>query len=423
MKYRRIKGTQDILPDMIGQWQYVEKMIRHCMDFFNYNEMRTPVFELTEVFARGIGQLTDIVSKEMYTFQDKGKKSITLKPEMTAPVIRAFLENNMGNTSPLNKIYYITPLFRQENPQAGRLRQFHQFGAEAIGSDAPELDAELIILAMYIYNQLDISNLNLKLNCVGDPDSRKIYIVKLKEYFKPLLGQYCHDCNTRYNSNPLRILDCKKKNCIELNKNAPIIMDFLNDRSRIHFERVTSILKDNAISFEIQPYLVRGLDYYTDTVFEITSENLGSQDAICGGGRYDLLAEQFGGSPTPAIGFASGIERLLMVMQAQDKLKTDTHHLDVYICTMGDKASQLSMTWLYDLRKLGFKVDRDFLNRSVKAQMRDAHRQKAKIVLLMGDNEIENMSFSVKDMESGEQSEINFSDIKKYLSNYLKTHK
>jgi histidyl-tRNA synthetase len=422
MKYKRLKGTQDILPDMISQWQYIEKTIRQCMDLFNFKEMRTPVFELTEVFARGIGQLTDIVSKEMYTFQDKGKKSITLKPEMTAPVMRAYIENNMNNIAPLNKIYYISPLFRQENPQAGRQRQFHQFGAEAIGSDAPELDMELIMLVMYIYNQLGISNLSLKLNSVGDPESREIYVKELKNYFKPLLKQYCHDCNTRYKSNPLRILDCKNKVCIELNKNAPKMMDFLNERSNAHFEKVQLLLKDNDINFEIEPYLVRGLDYYTDTVFEITSEHLGSQDAICGGGRYDLLAEQFGATPTPGIGFASGIERLLRVMKAQDKLQKDENPLDVYICTMGENASYISMKWLYKLRNLGFRVDRDFLNRSVKSQMRDAHRQSAKMVFLVGDTEIENKSFSVKDMESGTQSEINFKDIEKYLRSYLKTH-
>lgn len=421
MKYRRIKGTQDILPDMVSQWQYVENMIRQCMDLFNYQEMRTPVFELTEVFARGIGQQTDIVSKEMYSFQDKGKKNITLKPEMTAPVMRAYLENNMSNMAALNKIYYISPLFRQENPQAGRLRQFHQFGAEAIGSNAPELDAELIMLAMYINDQLGISNLKLKVNSVGDPDSREIYILELKNYFKPFLKQYCHDCNSRYKSNPLRILDCKNKTCKELNKNVPKLVDFLNERSSKHFGMVKSLLEDNHIDYEIEPYLVRGLDYYTDTVFEITSENLGSQDAICGGGRYDLLSEQFGGPPTPAIGFASGIERLLLVMQAQDKLNNDENFLDVYICTMGEKASHISMTWLQKLRKLGLRVDRDFLKRSVKAQMRDAHRQNAKIVLLLGDNEIENKSFSVKDMDSGKQSEISLKDIEKYLRNHLKT--
>ncbi len=421
MKYRRIKGTQDILPDMVSQWQYVENMIRQCMDLFNYQEMRTPVFELTEVFARGIGQLTDIVSKEMYSFQDKGKKNITLKPEMTAPVMRAYLENNMSNMAALNKIYYISPLFRQENPQAGRLRQFHQFGAEAIGSNAPELDAELIMLAMYINDQLGISNLKLKVNSVGDPDSREIYILELKNYFKPFLKQYCHDCNSRYKSNPLRILDCKNKTCKELNKNVPKLVDFLNERSSKHFGMVKSLLEDNHIDYEIEPYLVRGLDYYTDTVFEITSENLGSQDAVCGGGRYDLLSEQFGGPPTPAIGFAAGIERLLLVMQAQDKLNNDENFLDVYICTMGEKASHISMTWLQKLRKLGLRVDRDFLKRSVKAQMRDAHRQNAKIVLLLGDNEIENKSFSVKDMDSGKQSEISLKDIEKYLRNHLKT--
>ena len=420
MKYKRIKGTQDLLPDVIGQWQYVENMVRQCMDLFNYHEMRTPVFELTEVFARGIGQLTDIVSKEMYSFQDKGKKYITLKPEMTAPVMRAYLENNMSNMASLNKIYYISPLFRQENPQAGRLRQFHQFGAEAIGSNSPELDAELIMLAMYIYDQFGISNLKLKVNSVGDPDSREIYVVELKNYFKPLLKQYCHDCNSRYKSNPLRILDCKNKTCKELNKKVPKLIDFLNERSSKHFEMVKSLLEDNHIDYEIEPYLVRGLDYYTDTVFEITSENLGSQDAVCGGGRYDLLSEQFGGPPTPAIGFAAGIERLLLVMQAQDILNSDENPLDVYICAMGEKASHISMTWLQKLRKLGLRVDRDFLNRSVKAQMRDAHRQNANIVLLLGDNEIENKSFSVKDMDSGKQSEISFKDIEKYLINHLK---
>jgi histidyl-tRNA synthetase len=421
MKYRRIKGTQDLLPDIIGQWQYVEDKIRQSMDLYNYKEIRTPVFELTEVFARGIGQLTDIVSKEMYTFQDKGKKNISLKPEMTAPVMRAYLENNMNNISPLNKIYYISPLFRQENPQAGRYRQFHQFGAEAIGSNAPELDTELIMLTIYIYEQLDISDLKLKINSVGDPDTRKIYMKQLKIYFKPHLKQYCHTCNSRYDTNPLRILDCKNKTCQELNKNAPKLIDYLNDKSSLHFETVISLLKANEIDHEIEPHLVRGLDYYTDTVFEITSENLGSQDAICGGGRYDLLSEQFGGPPTPAIGFASGIERLLMVMQAQDKLENMNAPLDVYICSIGDKASNISMTWLQKLRNLGLRVDRDFMTRSIKSQLRDAHRQNTKIVLLLGDNEIEKESFSVKDMDSGDQSEISFREIEKYLLNNLKT--
>jgi histidyl-tRNA synthetase len=276
---------------------------------------------------------------------------------------------------------------------------------------------------MFIYSKLEISNLSLKLNSVGDPESRANYITELKKYFKPLLKQYCNDCNTRYRSNPLRILDCKKKDCRELNKNAPKLLNYLNAESSAHFEKVKSILHDNDIKFEIEPYLVRGLDYYTDTVFEITSGDIGSQDAICGGGRYDLLAEQFGGPKTPATGFASGIERLLMVIQAQDKMKYDSNPLDIYICTMGEKASPITMTWLNKLRKIGLRVDRDFLNRSIKAQMRDAHRQNAKIVLLLGENEIESQSFSVKDMDSGEQSDISFDKIEKYLSDYIKSHK
>lgn len=419
MRYRRIKGTQDILPDMTPVWQYVEDTIRQCMTTYNYAEMRTPVFEQTDVFARGIGQLTDIVSKEMYTFLDKGKKSLTLKPEMTAPIMRAYLENNMANRSPLTKIYYIAPLFRQENPQAGRLRQFNQFGAEAIGAFSAELDTELIMLAMYIYNKLGLKNLNLKLNSVGDPRSRETYKEKLKAYFKPLLEQYCRDCNNRFHSNPLRILDCKNESCKKLNLNAPKLLDYLSDQSIDHFQKVQNQLTDNGITYEIEPYLVRGLDYYTDTVFEITSENLGSQDAICGGGRYDLLADQFGGPPTPAIGFASGIERLLLVMEAQQRTALKKDVLDVYLCVLGESAAKKSTFWLQKLRDIGIKTDRDYLNRSIKAQMRDANRQQAKIVLIMGDNELEKEVFSVKDMADGIQLEINHKDIMTYLKKYF----
>ncbi len=419
MKYSRIKGTQDILPDSTPYWQYVENVIHRCMGIFNYKEIRTPVFEQTEVFARGIGQLTDIVSKEMYTFQDKGKKSLTLKPEMTAAVMRAYLENNMANQAPLSKIYYISSLFRQENPQAGRLRQFHQFGAEAIGMNSPELDAELIMLAMYIYEELGVTNLKLKINSVGDPASREVYRKELKKYFRPLLRQYCDDCNKRFQQNPLRILDCKNRNCRYLNRNAPMLIDYLSQESKQHFEKVRQLLKDNLIDFEIEPYLVRGLDYYTDTVFEITSQNLGSQDAICGGGRYDLLAEQFGGSNTPAVGFASGIERLLMVIHAQKSMELEENALDIYVCVLGEKSSEMAVKWLQKLRKMGLKTDRDFLNRSVKAQMRDANRQQAKMVFFLGDNELQNQMFSIKDMKSGDQTDIRFDDIPAFLKDHF----
>jgi histidyl-tRNA synthetase len=420
MKYTRIKGTQDILPSMTPTWQYIEDTIRKCMQIFNYKEIRTPIFEQTEVFARGIGQLTDIVSKEMYTFQDKGKKYLTLKPEMTAPVIRAYLENNLGNQAPSNKLYYLSPLFRQENPQAGRLRQFHQFGAEAIGPNSPELDSEIIMLAMYIYNILGIADLKLKINSVGSPENREQYTKELKNYFKPLLKHYCADCQDRFKLNPLRILDCKNKSCRKLNKNAPRLINYLSDTSRENFEKVQNLLRVNGLDFETDPYLVRGLDYYTDLVFEITSGDLGSQDAICGGGRYDLLAEQFDGPRTPAVGFASGIERLLLIMQAQGKLDIEENGLDIYICVLGNKASIESMSWVQHLRNYGLTVDRDYLNRSVKAQMREANRQKAKIVLLLGDNELANQKFSVKDMQKGTQSELGFKNIDSFLKKHFK---
>jgi histidyl-tRNA synthetase len=420
MKYTRIKGTQDILPSMTPAWQYVEDTIRKCMHIFNYEEIRTPIFEQTEVFARGIGQLTDIVSKEMYTFQDKGKKNLTLKPEMTAPVIRAYLENNLGNQAPSNKLYYISPLFRQENPQAGRLRQFHQFGAEAIGPNSPELDTEIIMLALYIYNRLGISDLKLKINSVGSPESREQYKKELKKYFKPLLEQYCAECQNRLKLNPLRILDCKNPSCQKLNKNAPRLITFLSEASRETFDKVQHLLEVNGLDFEIDPYLVRGLDYYTDLVFEITSGDLGSQDAICGGGRYDLLAEQLDGSQTPAVGFASGIERLLLVMQAQGKLEIEQGGLDIYICVIGNKASVEAMTWVQKLRNYGLTVDRDYLSRSVKAQMREANRQKAGLVFLLGENELANKQFSVKDMKTGAQSDLSFNHIDSFLKKHFK---
>jgi histidyl-tRNA synthetase len=420
MKYQRLKGTQDILPDTSILWQSVEKTIRETMNLYNYSEIRTPVFEQTPLFTRGIGQQTDIVSKEMYTFQDKGKKSLTLKPEMTAPVMRAYLENNLGGQTALTKLFYISPLFRQENPQAGRLRQFHQFGAEAIGVKSPHLDAEIIMLAMLVYERLGITNLNVKINSIGTLNSRQSYITALKKYFKPLLAKYCKDCNHRFHTNPLRILDCKNNLCQQLNQQAPKMLDFLEQESRDHFRLVINLLNESQIDFKIEPYLVRGLDYYTDTVFEITSVNLGSQDALCGGGRYDMLAEQFGGTHTPAVGFASGIERLLMVLEAQGLQKPELNALDIFLCLLGEDVTTVGMYWTQRLRISGYKVDRDYQHRSLKAQMREANRQQAKIVLILGENELTKQCFSVKDMQAGAQTEIGFNDILIYLKSHLR---
>jgi histidyl-tRNA synthetase len=420
-KFNKIKGTQDILPQDSFNWQFIEDTIKECMLSFNYKEIRTPVFEKTELFARSIGQETDIVSKEMYTFVDRGKKSITLKPEMTAPAIRAYLENNLGSQSQLNKLYYISPLFRQENPQAGRLRQFHQFGAEAIGSNSPVLDTEVILLALEVYAKLGITGLHLKINTVGDRTCRDPYKDKLKSYLQPIISEYCNDCQQRFNTNIMRVLDCKKDHCKELNNKAPKLIDNLCDDCQTSFDSVQKSLTDFEIEYTINPYLVRGLDYYTKTVFEFTSNDLGAQDAICGGGRYDLLCEEIGGPPTPAVGLASGIERLMMVMESQNLLNKELQPLQIYITTLGEKAGDEAQKWLFYLRKKGFRVDKDYSSRSLKAQMRDANRQRTQIVLMLGDNELDNHEFSVKEMENGNQSNVPFEDIIDFLSNFFNT--
>ena len=386
---------------------------------FNYQELRTPLFEQTELFTRSIGQTTDIVSKEMYTFHDRGQKNLTLKPEMTASMIRAYIENNLASTSSFTKLYYITPLFRQENPQAGRLRQFHQFGAEALGSLSPQVDVEIILLALEIYNRLGITDLSLMINSVGDPQSREVFTAILKSYLKPLLDQYCSNCQKRYDTNPLRILDCKEENCSRLNLKAPRLIDYLSPESSQHFEQVQSLLIDHGVKFELNPFLVRGLDYYTRTVFEITSRELGSQDAICGGGRYDLLAEQLGGNPTPAVGFASGMERLLMVLAAQNKLPQNNERLQIYIAPLGDRATHQASLLLQRLRHRGYKADQDYAQRSLKSQMREANRYNAQLVILIGDNEIDQNLYSIKDMRNGQQYSVKIDEIDQFLEKTL----
>lgn len=408
---RRIKGTQDIIGPECERWVMVETAIRRVMRLYNFNEIRTPVFEATELFARGIGQLTDIVSKEMYTFVDRGKKQITLKPEMTAPVVRAYVENKLYAQSPVNKLFYISPLFRQENPQAGRLRQFHQFGAEILGTSDPYADVETILLAFAVYDEIGIQNLKLRLNSVGDAEDRPAYKQILQNYIQPHLKDYCPDCQRRFESNPMRILDCKNEACTLLNKNAPKLAEHLGEKSRAHYRQVKDGLQAVGLSFEEDPYLVRGLDYYTHTVFEITSDSLGAQNAICGGGRYDYLAEELGGNPTPAVGFASGIERLLMVADKQDILLAPKERLDIFLAPLGDAARRQIPIWQKKLRSAGFKTETDFLGRSLKAQMREANRQQARFVLLLGEDELSKKVFSLKIMDSSEQREISFEQI------------
>ncbi|MEJ2545504.1 MAG: histidine--tRNA ligase [Calditrichaceae bacterium] len=417
---RRIKGTQDILPEESSKWITLENKIRTVMKKYNFSELRTPVFEQTELFARGIGQLTDIVAKEMYTFQDRGKKQLTLKPEMTAPIIRAYLENKLYAQSQLNKIYYMAPLFRQENPQAGRLRQFHQFGAETLGSSAAEADVEIIDLALAIYDAIGLKDLKLVINSVGDAEDRVRYKKILQDFIKPNLNKYCPDCQRRFDENPMRILDCKNETCSTMNKNAPKIAEHLLPKSKAHYKTLKNQLTILGIPFKENPYLVRGLDYYTRTVFEITSDALGAQNAICGGGRYDLLAEELGGQPTPAVGFASGIERLLMVADKQNINLSDSGRLQVFLVAMGDKAKNESLVWLKKIRNMGLQAELDLLSRSIKAQMREANRQNARFVLLLGDDELQKKAFSVKLMDQGEQVDIPFDELFEFLTDKSK---
>jgi len=404
--YRRIKGTKDILPDEVGQWQYIEKFICERLERNNYREIRTPIFEMTELFARGVGADTDVVSKEMYTFTDKSHNSLTLRPELTAPVVRAFIQNNLSQISPVTKVYYFGSLFRQERPQKGRLRQFNQFGFEIIGSEHPEADAEVIQTVYDIYTQLGINDLAVRINSIGSRDSRKQYLTVLKSALKPYIKNFCPTCQERMDKNILRLFDCKIENCHKiLDEHAPSIIDHLDVEDAQHFEEVRSLLDAAYVPYEIDNKLVRGLDYYTRTTFEITSSLLGAQDAICGGGRYDYLVEDLGGTPTPAVGVASGMERLLLILNELQAIPPKETNL-IYMAVIGNIARQVAFNISTTLRSRGFSVEVDFLRRSLKAQMRDAGRKGAKWVVIIGENEINNNKILLKNMSTGEQTEI-----------------
>jgi histidyl-tRNA synthetase len=401
----RLKGTYDILPAESGQWQWLEDIVRLQMQLFNYGEMRTPVFERTEVFSRGIGDETDIVKKEMYTFADLSGKSLTLKPEMTAAIMRAYLQNNLQAIAPLQKVYYIAPMFRQENPQAGRQRQFHQFGAEAIGSPAAALDAEVIILAMRIISALGLKKTELKINTIGDPTSRQKYNAALLEYFTPHKDELCRACRQRLERNPLRILDCKNPACQRIVANAPHLADFISPSARSHFNSVCSFLDNAKVSYRLAPLLVRGLDYYTDTVFEIISSGLGAQNAVCGGGRYNLLARELGGKDIAAVGFAAGMERLLLALHASEIEIPERKAVDVFV-VCGDASARTEVqSLLLELRQAGIAADTDYLERSLKAQMREANRQAATWVIIVGADELERQVVALKNMQNSEQRE------------------
>ena len=405
MLTRAPKGTNDILPEKSHIWQYIEKEILKICKEYNFKEIRTPVFEHTELFERGVGDTTDVVEKEMYTFEDKGGRSITLRPEGTSPVSRSYIENGLFNTPQPSKLFYNITCYRYEKNQAGRYREFHQFGAEVIGSGSASVDAELMSLVMLLYKRLGLKNLKLNINSIGCPKCRKEYNEKLRQYLKPEYDKLCDTCKSRFEKNPMRILDCKSKVCKEIAKGAPILLDCICDECREHFNEVKSALSSMGIEYFIDPYIVRGLDYYTKTVFEIIADNKNSNSTICGGGRYDGLVEQLGYSPTPASGFALGIERLILTMEEQGIKFPDEDKTDIFIGSFGENSKMFAQSLAFRLRDMGVKCEIDHLDRSVKAQMKFANKIGAKNAVIIGDNEINEKKVKIKNMETGNETE------------------
>lgn len=408
---KAITGTKDILPDDINKWYYIENLVRKVMKNFNYKEIRTPMFEETGLFCRGIGEATDIVSKEMYTFIDRSELSVTLKPEMTASVVRAFIEHSLDKKQNLNKLYYISPMFRQERPQAGRFRQFHQFGVEALGSDDPSLDAEMILIAYDIFNTIGLKNLVVKINSLGIPESRENYKNILRNYLADKKDKLSEESKKRYETNILRLFDSKEEQDKQIMKDAPLLIDYLDEKSLTQFEEVKTYLTNANIPFEIDPTLVRGLDYYTNTTFEIVSGSIGSQSALCGGGRYDLLIEQLGGKPTPGVGFAAGIERLILACENEGILNLEPESIDLYIVRLDAELKSLAYKYTTEFRRKGFNVEVDYATRSLKAQMREANKLNAKYVLFVGGQEYQNGMVVLKNMSNSEQQNISINNI------------
>lgn len=403
------RGTQDILPGEVEKWQLIEAKARELCEKYQYKEIRTPIFEHTDLFSRGVGDSTDIVQKEMYTFEDRGKRSLTLRPEGTAAVVRSYVEKKMfGLPSQPVKLYYMGPMFRYERPQAGRFRQFVQFGIEALGSNDPAIDAEVISLAMNLYKEMGLKKLKLIINSLGDKESRNAHREALVNHFKPRIGEFCHDCQNRLEKNPLRILDCKVDRGHELMKTAPSILEFLNDFSKNYFEKLQRYLTQLDIPFEVDANLVRGLDYYNHTAFEIMSnaEGFGAITTLCGGGRYNGLAEEIGGPETPGIGFALSIERFIAALNAEGIELEINESIDCYLAALGEEAKDYTVGLLQQLRRGGFSAERDYLDRKIKAQFKAADRLKAKYVAVLGDEELKNNKINVKNMASGEQVEI-----------------
>ncbi|QEY35312.1 histidine--tRNA ligase [Caproiciproducens galactitolivorans] len=403
------KGTQDLLPIQTGKWQVVEDVMRSEAKIHGFGEIRTPVFEDTRLFQRSVGETTDVVQKEMYTFNDKGGRSITLRPEGTAGVVRALLEHGLYNEGLPQKLYYFTSCYRYENTQAGRLREFHQFGMEMLGAPSPMADAELISIAKSIFDRLGVRSLRLEINSIGCPDCRAKYYEALKAYFSGYKDQLCETCLGRLERNPMRILDCKSPICSKIAAGAPRMLDYLCDECKEHFESVKSYLDAVKIEYNVNPAIVRGLDYYTKTVFEFVSGDLGAQSTVCGGGRYDGLVEEMGGQHLPALGFGLGMERLIMIMEKQNIEMPEPETCDIFIAALGEAAKVEAFRLAHSLQEYSIIAACDLNDRGLKAQMKYADKIGAKYTLVLGDNELESKKAMVKNMKTGEKEEVDLS--------------
>lgn len=409
------KGTKDVLPSQSYKWQFVEDCARRTAAQFNIREVRTPVFEHTELFARGVGDTTDIVNKEMYTFLDKGNRSVTLKPEGTAGVARMFIENGLASSPLPMKSFYLTSCYRYERPQAGRLREFHQFGVEVYGSPSPAADAEVIFAASSFLDKLGIKDTRLEINSIGCKTCRADYNAALREYFKPHLDQMCETCRSRFDKNPLRMLDCKEEGCKKIAAGAPSILDHLCSDCKAHFEGVKALLDAQGIKYVVNPNIVRGLDYYTRTVFEFVSTSIGAQGTVCGGGRYDGLISELGGPSTPAVGFAAGLERLILLMENTGVAFPQPPVPDIYIAGMDQNSRAKAFSIAGELRRNDISAECDLMERSVKAQLKYADKLGAKYVAVIGETELEEGAVNVKKMSDGSSQKVAFGDLYNYL--------
>lgn len=418
MNYEAVKGTQDLLPDVTSAWNYIETKFKEICELYAYEEIRIPTFEYTEVFDRGVGGTTDVVQKEMYTFEDRGGRSLSLRPEGTAGIVRSFIENGMSSQAYPVRLYYDINAFRYENVQKGRYREFHQLGVEAFGSKGPLIDAEVIALLDQYFRSLGLEKINIQLNSLGTRESRKVYREALLDFLRPRKSELCEDCQERMEENPLRVLDCKKKHCHEVTKDAPSILDYLDEESAKHFAGLKACLDNLGIEYTVNPRMVRGLDYYTKTVFEFVSDNVGTQGTICGGGRYDNLIADLGGDDVPGLGFALGEERLLLELEAQGVLKNERPLSKLFIATIGDEALLTAQKLAQKLRHEGVSVQYELTGRSLNAQLKYAGKDNAEYLMVIGDRELESNKAEIRSLINHDEAklETKLDDISAMLS-------